>query len=215
MLVQLSSQTAPQPDAASVHPTTTVGANAADPAKQTTAQSGAAPGVVTHISSAARSAVEKESSDTPQTPSLPNDSLDMMTNLKAHAIKMGGDALATLRSGLQSSVEMALDITYLTELTLGHTMGVTEYFTKAEYVEKYDIGAALGCIRDYLRDNPAAEESCTVESQGMSGVAQEAPHKFERWVERLRGPKVEILETMAVGAVAGYVLARGTRYLRG
>jgi hypothetical protein len=204
MLASLSSQTSASSNTLPSGAT----AKAATSAPATTPETPSAPGVITQISPAARAAAAMEPSNPPPTSSSPNALLDVMGEAKAGAMEIGKEAMTTLRPALETTAEIALDITYLTELVLGHTMGTTKYFTKAEYIEKYDIGAVLGYVRDYVRETAEAEEAAAAGPQGVNTVAQETWNKMERWVERLRGPKVEVLEYVAVGAAVGYALAR-------
>jgi len=215
MLAQLSSQKTSAPPVATSSGSATQAATRASATTTSTPSDGSAgPGVITHISPAARAAAATEPTNLPQTSSTSNVILDCMSEAQARAMKIGGQAMTTLRPALKTTVGIALDMAYVTELFLGNAIGTTKYFSKEEYVEKYDIGAVLGYIRDYVNEAAAAEESSAAGPQDVNAVAPDTRNKIERWVDRLRGPKVEVLEHIAVGAAVGYALARIARIQR-
>ncbi len=215
MLVSLSSQTSvASPTVSSTSVAKAHSVDSAAPVAQP-ATCAAVPGVTTHISQQAYAAAAKELESPQQPPPVSDSIFNLPDGVTRQVMDLGRQVVTTLRPPLQATAQAALDVTYLTELFMGHATNNPRYFTKAEYVEQYDVGAVLGYIRDALGDPAESPDLSAPRAGGLDAIAQEAWNKIERWTDRLRGPKVEYVEHVAVGAAVGYLIARIVNARRG
>lgn len=136
-----------------------------------------------------------------------NAAFDFAYSVGKRVMDLGGQAITTLRPVVETAADIALDTAYLAELTLGFLADDPRSFTKAEYVEQYDVGALLGYIRDTASESAQAQDS-SADFGSLDTALQEGWHKLERWVDRLNGPKMEYTEYVAGGAAVGYLFAR-------
>lgn len=173
------------------------------------------PGVTIHISQEARAAAAKEQEAAQQMSTSFSAISGFTDGITRHATDLGEKIATTARPVLETAAEAALHAAYLTEIFLGHSTDNPRFFTKAEYVEQYDVGAALGYVRNVLREPSETLAPSVAGPGGIDAVAHEGWNKLERWLDRLHGPKTEYIEYMAGAAAFAYVVARIVKAQRG